>query len=290
MKNYMKNESSYAHIPWMVLATVAFSLMTLLVKGLSRHLSGLEVVFYRSLSHLAVLGPVLFLGRVSFLRDFSPSVLVRSVLSFFGVALYFISLTKLDASLASLLQWSAPAFTFLYGVFALKERVTLRAALCLLAAFLGVAWAIGTGSGTLGTTCAICLAIGLGGAACAGISYGVLKSAVTKASPESLAAWMSLVSLVGALVELRGHVKWVGGSEFLAVAGIGLLVSLYQSSVAKAYMVAPAVRVAPFSVAPAIVVLLCEAVLAHRAPSANQFWGSILTVASLVTLGLAPKS
>lgn len=277
-------ELKHGHVPWMILATVAFSIMALLVKELAHHLAGFQIVIYRSLSHLVVLAPLVYFQRVPIFKELSRAVLLRSLLAFFGVTLYFISLSKLDAGLASLLQWSAPAFTFLYGVTVLREKLSARSVLCLLLAISGVVVAFGLRSHGLRELCPTCIAIGLAGALCAGFSYGVLKTTARKASPETLATWMSLVSLAGALIGSQGHVEWVHGMDLWSVVGIGVMVSFYQFAVAKAYQAAPAIRVAPFSVAPAITVMLMESALQHRVPESHQLVGSAITVGALVLL------
>lgn len=273
----------FGHVPWMILATVAFSIMSLLVKRLSGALNGLEIVFYRSLSHLIILLPLLFLTRTNPLRDISPALLLRSLFGFLGVAFYFSSLGRMEAGVASLIQWTAPAFTFLYAILILGEKVPGRSLLLLMTAFLGLGLATVHPSGIWGVT-PLAAALGFCGALFAGVSYGLLKSIARKANPETLAVWMSVVSLVGALLGTGGNIRFLEPSALLCAVGIGLMVSLYQFSVTKAYQNAPAVRVAPLSLAPGIMVLLFDSLLHHTIPEAQLIVGSTITVASLAFL------
>lgn len=55
-----------------------------------------------------------------------------------GHAVYFSSLGRMEAGVASLIQWTAPAFTFLYAIFILGEKVHGKSVVLLATAFLGL--------------------------------------------------------------------------------------------------------------------------------------------------------
>lgn len=263
----------------MFLAAVAFTAMAAFVRQLSKDLSGLDIVFYRSLIHLGVVLSVLVAKRRDPLRELSATVLIRSLLGFIAVTCFFLSVGSLDVGLATLIQFTAPVFTTLFAAMLLKERVRLTHWGCLLLAMAGVMLASGAGMGSF-RACFMSLL----GACAAGVSYGLLSKASTKTSEESLQFWFSTTALAGSFSTIGTNLAIPSPGIFPALIAVGICVTVYQYSVTRAYKSGPASSVAPLSLLPSVLTPFVQGISGGTWPTSAQWTGTALTVCSVAML------
>ncbi|MBI3541776.1 MAG: DMT family transporter [Deltaproteobacteria bacterium] len=236
----------------MIAASLSLALMSIEVKSLSSSIGTNEIVFLRSLVHLAVLVPILINLRVSLPAEFNRLLLLRGALGYVGVLCLFVSLKSLPVGFAILIAWTSPLFTVLFSSLLARERpaATFLVALGVAAAGLAVFAAPGAGAPGSGFTEGVrasSLLIGLVGAMSAGASYALLKRAGSSASPHTVAFFFSLVALMASAPQALAHVQVPQFSQWLPIAAVGSCAAFYQYAVARAYQLAPAAAVAPFS-------------------------------------------
>jgi drug/metabolite transporter (DMT)-like permease len=108
----------------MAVSGFSFALMGVLVKQLSANFSSIELVFYRSVFNLALIGVWLRFQGVAFFPPGRKILLFRGVWGFLGLLSYFYSLSVLPLSLAALLVHCAPIFVLVVGMGFLGERIS----------------------------------------------------------------------------------------------------------------------------------------------------------------------
>lgn len=266
----------------MIGAAVAFAAMAALVQSLGKKLNGLEIVFYRSAAHLALLVPVLCFRKVNPLRGLSGLVLARSALGGLGVLCFFFSLRHMNVGLATLIQWTAPAFTLLFAVVVLRERVSALVWFFLGLAVMGIALAVEASPEIhLGARYYL---VAFAGAISAGVGYGLLKKATKQANELTLAFWFSLVSLIGTSFSVKPGPPSLYASDFLKILGVGICVSGYQWLVTTAYQRGKASEVAPFSLLPPILAHALQVLILGQWPTMGEVSGTLVATLSLAGL------
>ncbi len=125
---------------WMVLACLSFSTMGLFVKLGSQEFSTPELVFYRSLLALLLVGS-LTLPRGKSLRVPRPMLrlhMTRSVIGSFSMLLFFHAIANLPLPTAITLQNTSPLFLMLISIFWLRKMPRRAQAISIAIGFVGV--------------------------------------------------------------------------------------------------------------------------------------------------------
>ena len=198
----MKNERTCKGALCLVASAFGFAVMGMCVRMTDDHgeaISAFQKSFFRNAVAFAI-ALALFLRagrRVSFgegpaARRWTVLAL-RAVFGTAGIFGNFYALGKIDLGDAMMLNKLAPFFTVLFSWLFIKERLTLRQALCLVGAFVGAALVVKPGLGVMPLVPALS---GLAGGVCAGSAYacvrelGLLKmdGSSSSSSPPSPAA------------------------------------------------------------------------------------------------------
>lgn len=123
----------------MLLSTFFFSLVNLTVKALKLEgLSAPELVFWRSLTALLMTAPLMVYAGASFIGRRKLLLLVRGLLGFVGLSIFFYNLQHLKLFEATVLVYTNPIFAALLAPLILRERPSRAQLLITLASFIGV--------------------------------------------------------------------------------------------------------------------------------------------------------
>jgi drug/metabolite transporter (DMT)-like permease len=217
----------------MLWSTFWFALLNVSVKLLPR-LPALEIILFRSVFSLS-------LSYVTLRRAAVPAwgepahrreLLTRSATGAVALALYFITLQKMPLATAVVLQYLAPVFTALLGIWWLKEKVRSRQLLFFLMAFLGVVW-------TQGVDARVSLPlVGLGilSAVFSALSYNAIRMLSGRADPRVVVFYSQmLVTPLAAVYCLFHWVQPLGWLEWTALLATGFFTQLSQLAKTRAY-------------------------------------------------------
>lgn len=137
----------------MLLSVVLFSANTLIIRGVSTHFPGADgwlASLFRGVCGLIVVAALYGFGR-----GFSPSrligsrlVMIRGVVGAIGILCFYITVTKLGAARAVVLNLTYPAFATVIAALWLKESVNRAAVIWMVIAFFGLLLFLG-GDGLL---------------------------------------------------------------------------------------------------------------------------------------------
>lgn len=120
-------------------AALLFAGMAYFVKVLSETISPAEILFFRAIISIVVIGAALtfvYKGKIK-IRNLNMLV-VRGLFGGFAVLLYFISISRIPLSSAAMLANSYPLFAILFSAIIIKEKPNFDSVLVLLLAFCGM--------------------------------------------------------------------------------------------------------------------------------------------------------
>jgi S-adenosylmethionine uptake transporter len=218
----------------MIVASALFALQAALVKTGLERLAPLELVFFRGLVCAAAIFAFARLSRQSLATAHPGGQLVLGIIGFVSLALYFVSIGMLPLVTATALNYTAPLFlALLIGL----RRNGLHGALPWVAAgFVGVCLVLQPsfeGGSAVGVSYA--LLSGVTGAFC----YLLLGRLGHAGEPQRVTAfWFSLIACVLAgIPTLASGFSIASHEQVLLVLAIGLLATVAQLAVAKAYAI-----------------------------------------------------
>jgi len=213
------------------------------------HISAIQKSFFRNIVALA-LAAALFIGRRR-KADRSSSrisakawtlLLARSVFGTVGIFGNFYALSNMPVADALMLNKLAPFFTVLFSWLFIRERITLRQALCLAGAFAGATLVVKPGFGAAALMPALC---GVAGGVGAGAAYTCLRElGLMKVNGAFIVLFFSAFSTLSAVPFLLFDFHPMTLAQTLILVGAGAAAALGQFSVTAAYRFAEARRIA----------------------------------------------
>ena len=120
----------------MIIATICFSVMSLLVKYL-RYYPLAEIIFFRSLAIMLVIPLILKKNKIPLLGNNRFLLIVRCLLSGIIMACYFYTITVMNLTDAITLKQLSPFFIIILANIWLGEKITLKQCVTFIIAFLG---------------------------------------------------------------------------------------------------------------------------------------------------------
>lgn len=125
-------------VKYMLIASFSFAIMGAFVKLASEHMSSLEVVFFRNLFGVLLIGyavykkPMTHIGGKPFLLFF------RGFMGFSALLAYFYNIANIPLGDAVTFSKTAPIFTAIFAWFFLKEKLSASAWLAVFIGFGGI--------------------------------------------------------------------------------------------------------------------------------------------------------
>ncbi|MGV3539072.1 MAG: DMT family transporter [Rufibacter sp.] len=226
-------------VQYMLLSTFFFALMNVFVKFLS-HLPPMEVVLFRSVISLALSYGMLRRANVKPWGNRKLILIGRGLAGGFSLLMYYTTIQNIPLAGAVTIQYLAPIFTALLGVFIAKEQVKPWQWVFFLLSFAGVLVIEG-----VDTRISLkYLLIGIGSAFLSGVAYNSIKKLSKTEHPLVIVFYFPLVSLPLSLVFCL--FDWVPPEheDWIWLILIGLLTQLGQYFMTRSYQVEKLARVA----------------------------------------------
>lgn len=231
---------------WMIVATLLFALMGLFVKQGAQSFTSVELVFWRTLFGVLMLGIPACLRGQRFVTPHLKVHLVRGCAGYVALLLTFYAMAHLPLATAITLNYTSPMFLALLSVLWLKERFSVRMAAALALGFVGVTLllrpAVGGDLWFYGL-------VGLASGAASGVAYLHVRELGELGEPEwRIVFHFALLSTVlgAALVTFTGwHALTL--HNIGPLVGIGLTATFGQLAMTRAYKVGRKLVVANLS-------------------------------------------
>jgi drug/metabolite transporter (DMT)-like permease len=269
----------------MVAGAFFFSLMSLLVKLAGQRLPSQEIVLARSLVMATLSYVALRRRRIRVLGTRRRLLVLRGLLGFGALSCFYFALVHLPLADATVIQYTNPAFTAVFAVFVLAERMRRREVACLALTLLGVVLvarpAFIFGSGALP---GVPTAVALLGAILSAAAYVVVRML---GSEHHLVVifYFAVISSVGAVPGTLMHSVLPTGPELLLLAGVGVTTHLGQIFMTRGLHLERAGRATAAGLVQIVFAGVLGAIFFAQIPDPPALAGAALVIAGVLLLG-----
>lgn len=272
----------------LALSALLFATMGVFVRLASHTASNEIIVFARNLTGLALLVPLLLVDhKTGFRTQVFPKHLWRALTGLTAMYGFFYAIAHLPLSNAMIFTYSSPLFIPLVAWIFLKEAMTVRAWVSAGIGFLGVILVCKPDHGLMNHFAII----GLGSAFLAATAFVTVRALGASEPTPRIVFYFALIATVVSAVPLFWKGRAITLHEFGLLAAVGVLATVSQLCMTRAYALAPAGRIGPISYLAIIVAGIYAWILWGERPDTWAVLGTGLIIASsLVTLHNASQS
>ncbi|MFL0724812.1 MAG: DMT family transporter [Prochlorococcus sp.] len=228
----------------LILAALAFSLMTVCVKHLDGRLPVAEIVLARSLVSLVITWFMLRRVGISPWGQRKGLLLVRGLLGTAALFCVFHALASLPLAAATILQYTYPTFTTLSAWLLLGEGIRRRIGIAVLLGWLGVSMVMQPewlGRSIVGLP-SLDVSIALAGALFTALAYVCVRELSKREHPLVIVFYFPLISVPITLPFLWNQGVMPMGMEWIWILGVGLFTQLGQIWITEGLTLLPAAR------------------------------------------------
>lgn len=133
----MRNTNVWVALKYMLISTLAFTLLNLTVKSLS-DFPVFQIVFFRACGTLIFTVTLIRIKKINIWGKHKGLLWLRSLVGLISMLLFFNALKYLSVGTAVSIRYTSPIFAAIFALFLLKERIKTLQWLCFLIAFFGV--------------------------------------------------------------------------------------------------------------------------------------------------------
>lgn len=264
----------------MVLGGFVTAIMLSAIKQLTDELHPFEIAFFRSLVGFVVLLPLIWRrGGFGLMRSHQMSRhVLRGALNAGGMLLFFWAIALAPLATVSAIGFASPLFAALLAILILGEKVGVRRWAGLIIGFAGTLIILQPGSGFIDPGALIALASSVLWAG----AMIVIKQLTGSESPLTITAWGAFFVGVFCLIPALFYWQWPTPEQWLWLIFIGILGSVIQFSLAKAFSLADTTLVLPFDFLKLVWASLFGYLLFAEIPSVSAWVGGTIISASAV--------
>ncbi|NMM48021.1 DMT family transporter [Flammeovirgaceae bacterium KN852] len=217
-------------VRFMLISGICFSLMNVLVKYLT-NIPATEIIVFRSLISFVLSALILYRKKVSVWGNNKKLLIGRGLSGAIALTIYFYTLQRIPLATAVTLQFLAPVFTAILGIFIVKEKLNPWQFLFFVISFAGILIIKGFDE-RISTELVV---LGVLSAFFAGLAYNIVRKLNTSEHPLVIVFYFPLVTLP--LVSVYSAFNWVTpqGIEWLLLLGVGILTQIAQYYMTRAY-------------------------------------------------------
>ncbi len=226
----------------MVLAGFLFTLMNVSVK-LVPHIPAIEIIFFRSIFSLILTYLLLKKAQVPVFGSNKKLLILRGIAGSIGLMAFFYNLQSIPLASAVTINYLAPVFTTILGVFIVKERVRAIQFLYFAISFVGVVIIQGFDP----RITFFDMGIGIVAAMAMGVAYNLIRKLKNSEHPLVIMFYFPFITIPIAAVIC--YFIWVPptGWDWVVLLAIGLLTQFAQYFMTLAYQNAQLSKVASLS-------------------------------------------
>lgn len=214
----------------MVYATFAFSLMNVCIKYVT-HIPPVEIILFRSIISLVISLAFLLNQKVTIWGNNKKILFLRGFSGAIALTMFFMLIQQIPLAAASAMQYMAPVFTAVLGIFIVREKVAKRQFLYFGISLIGVFIIQG-----FDTRISIFhLLLGFGASFFSGLAYNFIRKLKTSEHPLVIIFYFPLVTIPFAAT--YAYFNWVNpvGRDWLFLVLIGILTQVAQYFMTRSY-------------------------------------------------------
>ncbi|MEM8646861.1 MAG: DMT family transporter [Pseudomonadota bacterium] len=267
-----------AAISYMVAGGFMNTMMLSSIKQLTNDLHPFEIAFFRCLVGFLVLLPLIWRsGGFGLMRTTQmPRHVLRGALNAGGMLLYFWAVALAPLATVSAIGFASPLFAALLAILVLGEKVGMRRWAGLVIGFAGTLVILRPDSGLIEFGAMVALASSFLWAG----AMIVIKQLTGSESPLTITAWGTFYVGVFCLIPALFYWQWPTLEQWLWLIVIGIMGSVIQFSLAKAFSLAETTLVLPFDFLKLVWASLFGYLLFSEIPSVWAWIGGTIISAS----------
>ncbi|WP_373003951.1 DMT family transporter [Sulfurimonas sp.] len=275
-------------VKYMLFASLSFAIMGAFVKLASEHMSSLEVVFFRNLFGVAIIGYAVYKSPMTHKGGKPFLLLFRGLMGFSALLAYFYNIANIPLGDAVTFSKTAPIFTAIFAWLFLKEKLSASAWLAVFIGFGGIV--LIAQPGAIGLTKYDVLGIfsGVGAA----LAYTSIRELRNYYDTRAIVLSFTMVGTLGPIILfilsefiqvpeldfMMGKFVMPSGIVWLYVIALGLLGTLSQYFMTKAYGETKAGIVGAVSYTNIVFAILVGLLLGDSLPNITTATGIVLIV------------
>lgn len=253
--------------------------MGVLIRYASHTVDNASVVFFRNLTGLMILLPFMLYKGKSFIK--TDKIWMhgwRAIIGLMAMYGFFYAIAHLKLSNAMVFTYSSPIFIPLVAWLFLKERMNT---LMWLAAFIGLVGVVLVAKPNEGFFNLLSL-IGLVSSLFAAMAFVTVRALTTTEPVIRIVFYFCFIGTVLSSIPMFWHWRVYTAHELLLLGGAGLLATVSQLSLSKAYSYAPAGKIGPANYLAIIFAGIFAAVLWQEYPDLINIIGMTLILVALI--------
>ena len=261
---------------WILLSTLLFSVMMALVKHAGARLPSVEIVTFRALAQLAILGPMVLRGGFEGFKTTRPGLhLLRAVMAVGAINCTFYALTHMPLADATAISFSRNLFLTLMAILVLGETVGRHRWTALAVGFVGVIMILRPGVDGFEPAALVALA-----AAVLVAGLGISIRLLSKTEPNVLIMVFPATMTLLVTAPMAAYV-WITPTleELIVLVIMGVVGVAAQGTLVQAFRVGEASALAPMGYVRLVFAVIIGVVVFAEVPDAITIGGSLVIVA-----------
>lgn len=264
----------------LALSAFLFATMGVFIRLASHSVGNEIVVFARNLAGLVLLLPIMLMkGEAGLKTSVFPRHLWRALTGLTAMYGFFYAIAHLPLSSAMIFTYSSPVFIPLVAWLFLKEPMTRRAWASALIGFVGVAMVCKPDEGIVNHFALI----GLGSSILAATAFVTVRALGATEPATRVVFYFALISTTVSTIPLFWAGRLITVHEFSLLAAVGILATLSQLCLTRAYALAPANRIGPVTYLAIVIAGLYAWGLWGETPDGYALAGTGLILAASLT-------
>ncbi len=226
----------------LTLSALLFSAMGVLIRMASHTVNNETIVFFRNLTGSLMLLPLVAVHGRGLLRTTVPlKHLWRGVVGLAAMYGFFYAIAHIPLSNAMVFTYSSPVFIPLVAWLILKEHLTLRMGMAAALGFVGVLMVCRPDIEGMGWIAII----GVSSSLLASLAFVTVRSLAASEPTTRIVLYFSLISATISAIPMFWAWRPLNQHELALVVGAGVLATLSQLAMSRAYSLAPAGKIGP---------------------------------------------
>lgn len=228
---------------WMMAAAAAFTVMTVLIREVATDIHPFEIAFFRTLTNLLLMMPFVIRTRGAGLKTKNhKSFAIRGLFGFAFLMTYFPGAALIPVDQSQALIFTSPLWGGVLAILFLGEPVRLIRVLALVSGFLGAIIILRPGVMEISPGALLVLAAALVYAA----SNTIVKFTTRSDHPDTVVTYLMIYVTPMTLITALFVWTWPTWEQLLLLVGVGVLATLNQRFLSRAFAAADASVVLPF--------------------------------------------
>jgi drug/metabolite transporter (DMT)-like permease len=274
---------------YIVLSALGFSAMSMLVKLVSERLPTGEIVLARAVMTLAISYVMVKRADLSPWGNQRGKLLVRGLLGFAALGLYYLALARLPLADATTLHFTQPLITSLLAWWLLGEKVGWAAAFAIACGFGGVMLVVHPGvpldSGADPTGVTIALA----SATFSALAYVTVRQLAKTEHALVIVFYFPLVAMPLAIPWAAYDFVWPSAIDWLILIGIGITTQLGQVFLTMGLMIEKAGRATSVGYIQICFAVLWQLAVFGQMPGLGTLLGAALIIAGTLAVSATAR-